>query len=90
MGGDPLIPSRAIASGHSNLPVSCMTGVGPDDTRLPQDGQEPQEQPGCELQWAGPEMHIAHHPCKINGRCLSHMATESLYAYVSAWVCWLN
>lgn len=61
MGGDPLIPSRAIASGHSNLPVNCMTGVGLDDTRLPQDEQEPQEQPGCELQWAGPEMHIAHH-----------------------------
>lgn len=36
MGGDPLIPSRA--SGHSNLPVNHMTGVGPDDTRLPQNG----------------------------------------------------
>lgn len=36
MGGDPLIPSRA--SGHSSLPVNRMTGVGPDDTRLPQDG----------------------------------------------------
>lgn len=58
-----------------------MAGAGPDDTRLAQEGREPQEQPGCELQWAGQEMHIAHHPCKINGIFLCQTFTESFYAY---------
>lgn len=34
MGGDPLIPSGAIASGHNNLPVNHIAGVGPDDTLI--------------------------------------------------------